>query len=131
MGEELARRKAEIDSLTEELKRTKRLMQEKANAEAEALRKELMEYVKFIVHILPDGWQAHVPVKGGTVDQMPAELRQQLELRGHCGDAGEREVSFSTPVKSPQRSQHAKTQPLPPVVSPRSKGRPVSLEGLR
>lgn len=129
--EELARRKVEIESLTEELKRTKRLMQEKANAEAEALRKELMEYVKFIVHILPDGWQAHVPTKGGSEDQMPMELRQRLEMRGNLGEAAQHDTMFSTSPRPQLRSQHAKTQPLPPVGSPGRRGRPASLEGLR
>merc|ERR1711959_112592 len=57
-ADELLKRNAQIEALEAELKRTKKLMHERAHAEADALRRELMEYVKFIVHILPDEWQS-------------------------------------------------------------------------
>lgn len=52
--EEEARRSTQVEALEAELRRTKKLIQEQRHSEAEALRKELMEYVKFIVHILPE-----------------------------------------------------------------------------
>eukprot|EP00747_Dinoflagellata_sp_TGD_P165586 gnl/TRDRNA2_/TRDRNA2_187050_c0_seq1.p1 gnl/TRDRNA2_/TRDRNA2_187050_c0~~gnl/TRDRNA2_/TRDRNA2_187050_c0_seq1.p1 ORF type:complete len:363 (+),score=107.63 gnl/TRDRNA2_/TRDRNA2_187050_c0_seq1:55-1143(+) len=58
-AEELAKKNAQIEALEAELRRTKRTMREHAQLEADGLRKELMEYVKFIVHILPEDWQAH------------------------------------------------------------------------
>jgi len=53
-SQELLRRGSQIEALEAELRRTKKIMQEQADARAETLRKELMEYVKFIVHLLPD-----------------------------------------------------------------------------
>lgn len=57
-ADELLKRNSQIEALEAELKRTKKMMHERAHAEADALRRELMEYVKFIVHILPEEWQA-------------------------------------------------------------------------
>lgn len=57
-ADELLKRNAQIEALEAELKRTKKMMHERAHAEADALRRELMEYVKFIVHILPEEWQS-------------------------------------------------------------------------
>lgn len=57
-ADELLKRNSQIEALEAELKRTKKMMHERAHAEADALRRELMEYVKFIVHILPEEWQS-------------------------------------------------------------------------
>merc|ERR1719387_1475780 len=60
-ADELTKKNAQIEALEAELKRTKRMMTERAASEADALRRELMEYVKFIVHLLPEEWRNRVP----------------------------------------------------------------------
>eukprot|EP00440_Ansanella_granifera_P071657 gb/GFBE01077765.1/.p1 GENE.gb/GFBE01077765.1/~~gb/GFBE01077765.1/.p1 ORF type:complete len:368 (+),score=88.24 gb/GFBE01077765.1/:1-1104(+) len=59
-SEDLMRAREEAAALDRELKRTRREMQDRKHTEAEALRKELMEYVKFIVKILPDEWRSRL-----------------------------------------------------------------------
>jgi len=49
-------RDEQIRSLEEELQTTRRTLKEKWKKEVESLRQELMDYVRFIVHILPDNW---------------------------------------------------------------------------
>lgn len=68
-AEELQRRTEQVEALEAELKRVKKMMVDRKHAEAEELRKELMEYVKFIVRILPDDWRA----------KLRPELMQRLE----------------------------------------------------
>jgi len=65
-SEELALRNNQIADLQEEVRRVRKLMLDKRNAEAEALRKELMDYVKFIVHILPDDWHSFTSTRRGS-----------------------------------------------------------------
>lgn len=74
--EELAARNAQIEALEAELRRIKKVTQDKRHAEIEALQKELMEYVKFIVRILPDDWQS----QGGrlALEEMPKDVRERL-----------------------------------------------------
>lgn len=55
-ADELLKRNSQIEALEAELKRTKKMITERSQGEADALRRELMEYVKFIVHILPEEW---------------------------------------------------------------------------
>jgi len=57
-AEELRRKTEQVELLENELRRMKKKMEDRKHAEAEALRKELMEYVKFIVRILPENWQS-------------------------------------------------------------------------
>jgi len=71
-AEELQRRTEQVEALQEELRRTRQRMKDRKNAEAEELRKELMEYVKFIVRIIPDDWRA----------KLRPELMQRLEPQG-------------------------------------------------
>lgn len=59
-SEELANKNEQIEALEQELKKTKKAMKEQWHTEADALRQELQEYVKFIVHILPDDLQETV-----------------------------------------------------------------------
>lgn len=59
-AEELQRSREKAEFLEDELRRLRKRMADRKHAEAEALRKELMEYVKFIVKILPDEWRARV-----------------------------------------------------------------------
>lgn len=58
-AEELHRCREKVEFLEEELRKTRERMQNRRHNEAEDLRKELMEYVKFIVKILPEDsdWQ--------------------------------------------------------------------------
>ncbi|CAE7612437.1 kidins220 [Symbiodinium natans] len=59
-AEDLKRAREKAEFLEDELRRLRKRMADRKHAEAEALRKELMEYVKFIVRILPDEWRARV-----------------------------------------------------------------------
>jgi len=59
-ADELLKRNSQIEALEAELKRTKKMITDRSQGEADALRRELMEYVKFIVHILPEEWQNKV-----------------------------------------------------------------------
>jgi len=71
--EELARREAQIERLEEELKRTRKMMLEKSHVECEVLRKEIMDYVKFIVQILPE--ESH------NDERIPKEVQEKLRSR--------------------------------------------------
>lgn len=71
-ADELLKRNSQIEALEAELKRTKKLMHERAHAEADALRRELMEYVKFIVHILPEEWQSKAKDMADNPNQSPS-----------------------------------------------------------
>eukprot|EP00933_Yihiella_yeosuensis_P058441 TRINITY_DN5891_c0_g3_i2.p1 TRINITY_DN5891_c0_g3~~TRINITY_DN5891_c0_g3_i2.p1 ORF type:complete len:383 (-),score=127.80 TRINITY_DN5891_c0_g3_i2:230-1378(-) len=74
--EELQLKQEQIDRLEVELRRTKKQMQDRKNAEADALRKELMEYVKFIVRILPEEWR----------ERLQPQLIQRLQTQTPPGD---------------------------------------------
>lgn len=63
-ADELLKANSQIEALEAELKRTKRTIHERQQAEADSLRRELMEYVKFIVHILPEELQNKVKEQG-------------------------------------------------------------------
>ncbi|CAK9098430.1 unnamed protein product [Durusdinium trenchii] len=56
-AEELHRAKEKAEFLEEELRKTRERMRTQRHLEAEELRRELMDYVKFIVKILPEEWQ--------------------------------------------------------------------------
>lgn len=73
--EELQLLRAEVERLENELRRTKKKMEDRKNAEADALRKELMDYVKFIVRILPEDWRA----------QLQPQLMQRLSEQSARG----------------------------------------------
>eukprot|EP00932_Pfiesteria_piscicida_P019414 SRR837773.6241.p1 GENE.SRR837773.6241~~SRR837773.6241.p1 ORF type:complete len:254 (+),score=78.16 SRR837773.6241:3-764(+) len=81
-NEELARRQLQIEALEKELRnlRSAGAGREamKARAEAEALRQELMDYVKFILHILPDDLRPHVDA---SQKLLPQELKEKLAER--------------------------------------------------
>eukprot|EP00930_Biecheleria_cincta_P086164 TRINITY_DN75516_c0_g1_i1.p1 TRINITY_DN75516_c0_g1~~TRINITY_DN75516_c0_g1_i1.p1 ORF type:complete len:407 (-),score=102.26 TRINITY_DN75516_c0_g1_i1:58-1209(-) len=68
-AEELQRRTEQVEALEIELKRVRKMMVDRKHADAEELRKELMEYVKFIVRILPEEWRT----------KLRPELMQRLE----------------------------------------------------
>mmetsp|Transcript_49915 Transcript_49915/g.143713 ORF Transcript_49915/g.143713 Transcript_49915/m.143713 type:complete len:413 (-) Transcript_49915:82-1320(-) len=78
-SDELQRKNAAIEALEQELKRSKKQMQEKNKAESEALRKELMDYVRFIVNILPDNLQ--LPQACGQAALAGDELQSAREFR--------------------------------------------------
>jgi len=58
--DELLKRNTQIEALEAEIKRTKKMIHDRQQSEAEALRRELMEYVKFVMHVLPEEWQSKV-----------------------------------------------------------------------
>merc|ERR1712070_386213 len=58
--------------------------------EVEALRQELMDYVRFIVHILPENW-----AETDAADKVPEELREQLSWMPASKNA--------TPITSPAK----------------------------
>lgn len=66
-------RDGQIQSLEAELKATKKTMKEGWKKDVESLRRELMDYVRFIVHILPDNW-----CETEAADKVPQELKDQL-----------------------------------------------------
>eukprot|EP00929_Paragymnodinium_shiwhaense_P001728 TRINITY_DN101962_c0_g1_i1.p1 TRINITY_DN101962_c0_g1~~TRINITY_DN101962_c0_g1_i1.p1 ORF type:complete len:406 (+),score=78.70 TRINITY_DN101962_c0_g1_i1:119-1336(+) len=74
----LASKTARIEELEAELKKTRRVMQKQFEDEANALKRELMDYVKFIVRILPDGWQEQ-PSYSWVV---PKQLRGEAPFSG-------------------------------------------------
>lgn len=105
--EELARKQAHIDQLEAELRRTKELLERKAKGEAESLRKELMEYVKFIVRILPDDLRQYATDQ----DTLPQELKDKLNARG----SGHPSPPRSAPGPPPWRESGGRVEVLPPV----------------
>merc|ERR1712139_559265 len=50
------RRDEQIQNLEAELQTTRRTLKEKWKREVDSLRQELMDYVRFIVNILPENW---------------------------------------------------------------------------
>lgn len=93
-SEELMKRSAQIEALEAELRRTKRMMEEKARNEADALRKELMEYVKFIVHILPEDWRnkkiAPPGMENLPMENLPADIQKLVASSAVAQDYLER-----------------------------------------
>jgi len=59
-AEELQLRAEQVEALELELRRLKKTTLDRKHAEADALRRELMEYVKFIVKILPEEWRVRL-----------------------------------------------------------------------
>lgn len=98
-SEELMKRSAQIEALEAELRRTKRMMEEKARNEADALRKELMEYVKFIVHILPEDWRNSKIVPPGmenlSTDSLSANIQMLVSSSASAQDVDERAANFA------------------------------------
>jgi len=86
-AEELQRVREKTEFLEEELRRLRKRMADRKHAEAEALRKELMAYVEFIVKILPGEWRTRVK----------PEILQRLAAK-HAGDHGELLVGPSSPA---------------------------------
>mmetsp|Transcript_74622 Transcript_74622/g.201352 ORF Transcript_74622/g.201352 Transcript_74622/m.201352 type:complete len:480 (+) Transcript_74622:18-1457(+) len=105
--EELARKQAHIDQLEAELRRTKELLERKAKGEAESLRRELMEYVKFIVRILPDDLRQYAT----DPDTLPQELKDKLNARG----SGNPSPPRGAPGPPPWRESGGRVEVLPPV----------------
>lgn len=56
-ADELLKRNSQIEALEAELKKTKKMVIERQQGEADGLRRELQEYVKFIVQVLPAEFQ--------------------------------------------------------------------------
>lgn len=67
------RRDEQIQNLEVELQTTRRSLKERWKREAESLREELMDYVRFIVHILPDNW-----TETEAAAMAPTELKDKL-----------------------------------------------------
>eukprot|EP00927_Polykrikos_kofoidii_P057312 TRINITY_DN51432_c0_g1_i1.p1 TRINITY_DN51432_c0_g1~~TRINITY_DN51432_c0_g1_i1.p1 ORF type:complete len:456 (-),score=82.48 TRINITY_DN51432_c0_g1_i1:246-1613(-) len=65
--DKVAQKTRQIEELEAELKRTRKHLHKQYQAEAESLQKELMDYVRFIVNILPDDWQDQkaMPISNG------------------------------------------------------------------
>jgi hypothetical protein len=66
-------RDEQIAALESELQTSRRSMKDRWKKEVESLRQELMDYVRFIVHILPDNW-----IETEAKNKVPPELRDQL-----------------------------------------------------
>jgi len=66
-------RDEQIAALESELQTSRRSMKDRWKKEVESLRQELMDYVRFIVHILPDNW-----TETEAKNKVPPELRDQL-----------------------------------------------------
>lgn len=88
---DIDRRNTRIEDLEAELKATKTRMKEGWKKEVESLRQELMDYVRFIVHILPENW-----CETEAANKVPPDLKEQLTCM-----TGPKRVS---PVKSGFRS---------------------------
>jgi len=99
-AEELQRSREKAEFLEDELRRLRKRMADRKHAEAEALRKELMEYVKFIVKILPDEWRARVK---------PEILQRLASKHGPVGE--DSTVSCNSPPFPEPSSQPS----LPPL----------------
>lgn len=65
-AEELVKKQARIDGLEAELKKTREFLEHKAKKEKDLLSSELMGYVQFIVHILPDKLEGKLEEKQGA-----------------------------------------------------------------
>jgi len=76
-AEEIARKDAQIDALEMDLKFARKQLRDAKHQEAESIRKELMECVKFIGQILPEEWRTR-GVATGVVDQLPTDLQQHV-----------------------------------------------------
>lgn len=74
---DLDRGDQQIAALEAELQSTRRTMKEGWKKDVDQLRQELMDYVRFIVHILPENW-----TETEAFDKAPAELREQLSWTG-------------------------------------------------
>lgn len=75
-AEELQRAREQLATADLKIKEMRRKMEYKKNVEAAALRREIMEYVKFIVKILPDEWRAQLQ------PQLMQRLRDSEGMRG-------------------------------------------------
>lgn len=116
-NEELARKQARIEELEKDLRtlRSAGAGREamKARAEAEALRQEIMEYVRFIVHLLPDDLRHHVDASQKT---LPQEVKDKLAERAAAA-AGRR---VRSPGRAPASPTSYRVEALPPVAQPTS-----------
>lgn len=112
-AEELHRVREKVEVLEEELRRTRERMQNRRHNEAEDLRKELMEYVKFIVKILPEEWQ----------ENLRPELCQKLGVPNIASEPPEAAVvasaigAIAKPCKAPMAPAES------PAESPPTEGR--------
>lgn len=142
--EELARRNAQIESLQEELKKVRKQMMDKRHAEVEALQSELMDYVKFIVHILPEDWRSHlgrVNAEGLHPEHLEERVAALPQGPGRrSGIASEQEASAPLRMLPPvngvgtpggaSRQRHTRTgdgmlgPPPPPHPPPETQRRP-------
>merc|ERR1711974_310164 len=66
---DLDRRDQQIMALEAELQTTRRTMKERWKKEVDQLRQELVDYVRFIVHILPENW-----AETEAYDKVPPDL---------------------------------------------------------
>lgn len=108
--EELARKNSQIEALEQELKKTRKMMLDKRHAEAEALRKELMDYVAFIVRILPDDWR--------SFEGLPKEVKERLKwpaAGAPCPAPGDVNDRFQPHAPVPLWSTPRSPKGLPPV----------------
>lgn len=78
---DIDRRDEQIGALEAELQTTRRTLKERWKREVESLRQELMDYVRFIVHILPDNWS-----ETEAADKVPPELKDQLSRMSRSED---------------------------------------------
>lgn len=122
-------RDQQIQTLEAELQTTRRTLKERWKKEVESLRQELMDYVRFIVHILPENWD-----ETEAADKVPPELKEQLSWM-----AGSKNVSPSKARGGPRGKkggflpstdilargaiggQYANPGPVP-MLSPRKRG---------
>jgi hypothetical protein len=103
--------RARVEALERELRKTKKEMTSQRVAETTSLRRELMDYVKFIVQILPDD-------DGGEESRTPSP---PPSLKPHLRAAGKQpKPKVSLPSASGD-------QPLPPVASPRKRVKDFSM----
>lgn len=80
---DIDRRDEQIANLEAELQATKRTMKDRWKKEVESLRQELMDYVRFIVHILPDNW-----IETDAFEKVPPELKDQLAWMANSKSKG-------------------------------------------
>lgn len=110
--QELARRDAQIESLEQELERTRKETQESTNAQIEGLQKELMDYVAWIVRTMP--------ADGLSIDGMPKEVKDRVNLQSagaFCAAPGDSPERCLPAVQAPQWPAPQSPRSLPPVSS--------------
>jgi len=104
-ADELLKRNSQIEALEAELKRTKKMIGERQQGEADSLRRELMEYVKFIVHILPEEWQSKVKEQESLRLGAISEGKQILAPTAPGTDSRSRNPRRKQPIQ--HRASHA------------------------